>query len=269
MNILDEIIAFKRKEVSLRKSAVSISELESAPHFQRLTLSLKNDIARLDSTGIIAEFKRKSPSKGIINDTTDVQTTTSAYRRAGVSGLSILTDVKYFGGSKDDLIEAREINDIPILRKDFIVDEYQIIEAKSIGADVILLIAAALNPEYLLRLAAFAKSISLEVLMEVHSLEELESNVNDQIDLIGVNNRNLKTFETSIETSLKLVDEIPNDFVKISESGICDPSTIIELKKAGYDGFLIGENFMSQKDPGKACFEFVNKIRQLEVGDEA
>jgi len=269
MNILDEIVAFKKSEVEERKNAVSVKALENGLHYKRSTTSLKDHIRKPDLTGIIAEFKKRSPSKGIINESADVQTTTSAYRKAGVSGLSVLTDIKYFGGSDDNLIRAREVNDIPILRKDFIVDEYQIVEAKSIGADVILLIAAALDPGDLARLAAFAKGMGLEVLMEVHSLEELENNLNDQVDLVGVNNRNLKTFKTTVETSLKLGDHIPNDFVKISESGISNPSTIIELKQAGFEGFLIGENFMSQNDPGQACQEFVNDLRRLEVSHEA
>ncbi len=263
MNILEEIVDFKKVEVAKRKSNVPVSALENSPFFRSRRRSLKDNIRKPDSTGIIAEFKRKSPSKGTINDHADVRVTTSAYCRAGVSGLSVLTDVNYFGGSDGDLIQARKVNDIPILRKDVIVDEYQIIEAKSIGADVILLIAAALKPKNLAELATFAKEMELEVLMEVHSLEELENNLADQIDLVGVNNRNLKTFQTSFETSLELADHIPNDFVKISESGISNPSTIIELREVGFDGFLIGENFMSNNNPGKACQKFIKHIKSL------
>ncbi|MDA0193827.1 MAG: indole-3-glycerol phosphate synthase TrpC [Bacteroidetes bacterium] len=269
MNILEEIVAFKKIEIAERKSNVPANALENRPFFQFRRRSLKDSIRKPDSTGIIAEFKRKSPSKGIINDHADVRVTTSAYCRSGVSGLSVLTDSNYFGGSDADLIQAREVNDIPILRKDFIVDEYQIIEAKSIGADVILLIAAALDPKNLVELATFAKQMELEVLMEVHSLKELENNLSDQIDLIGVNNRNLKTFQTSIATSLELADHIPSDFVKISESGISNPSTIIELSQAGFEGFLIGENFMATNDPGKACAQFINDIESVKSSNSS
>ena len=184
--------------------------------------------------------------------------------QAGASALSVLTDSKYFGGSKEDLMVARKFNFCPILRKDFVVDEYQIIEAKSMGADAILLIAAALDPKKLQALAKFAKSLQLEILLEVHNNKELQDNLNADVDLVGVNNRDLKTFVTDIEISKKLADKIPNQFVKVSESGIENTTTIIELKKFGYEGFLMGQNFMQHSRPEKACRDFINELKRAE-----
>ncbi|HCD88873.1 MAG TPA: indole-3-glycerol phosphate synthase TrpC, partial [Algoriphagus sp.] len=249
MNILEKIIVDKYKEVAERKSLVPVKLLEKSTFFEGKVVSMKKYVTHPEKSGIISEFKRKSPSKGMINGAASVETVSIGYMQAGASALSILTDKDYFGGSNEDLKIARKFNFCPILRKDFVVDEYQIIEAKSIGADCILLIAAALEPEKLKSLAYFAKSLGLEVLLEVHDGDELAQSINDGVDLIGVNNRNLKTFEVSIDTSLELVDKIPSSFIKISESGISDPNTLIKLKKAGFDGFLIGENFMKSSRP--------------------
>ncbi|HNT51087.1 MAG TPA: indole-3-glycerol phosphate synthase TrpC, partial [Cyclobacteriaceae bacterium] len=183
---------------------------------------------------------------------------------AGASALSVLTDTKYFGGSSDDLIKARKVNSCPILRKDFTVDEYQIIEAKSIGADAILLIAAALNPVRLKQLTATAHSLNLEVLLEVHNREELDANLDAGADLIGINNRNLKTFVTDVNLSAQLASFIPNSFVKVSESGIENPETIIALKQHGYQGFLMGQSFMQHSNPELACREFITELKRLE-----
>jgi indole-3-glycerol phosphate synthase len=221
-----------------------------------------------EKSGIIAEFKRKSPSKGMINGSASVEQVSIGYMQAGASALSILTDKEYFGGSNEDLKVVRKYNFCPILRKDFVVDEYQIIEAKSIGADCVLLIAAALDPGKLKFLAAFAKSLGLEVLLEVHDGEELDRCLNDHVDLVGINNRNLKTFEVSLDTSLNLINKIPSNFVKISESGISDPNTMIELKKAGFDGFLIGENFMKSARPEQAAYNFIKEYRKLLTATE-
>jgi indole-3-glycerol phosphate synthase len=237
-----------------------VKQLEQSIFFSRQMISLKNSLKQDGQSGIIAEFKRQSPSKGVINATADVLQTTKGYVDAGATALSVLTDKLFFGGSNVDLIAARSVNHCPILRKDFIIDEYQIIEAKSIGADVILLIAASLRPEEVQSLAAFAHSINLEVLLEVHSLEELESNTSSEIDLIGVNNRNLKTFDVSIDLSRKLTEAIPKEFVRISESGISYPETVIELKKFGYQGFLMGENFMKHDRPELAAKEFIDSL---------
>jgi len=214
-----------------------------------------------ERTGIIAEFKRKSPSKGIINDKVKVAAVTNAYAVAGASALSVLTDKQFFMGKKADLVKARQANTIPVLRKDFMIDEYQVIEAKALGADIILLIAAILTPAKIQQLASLAKSLGLNVLLEVHNLEELERSINPNLDAIGVNNRNLADFSVSVETSFKLAEHIPADFLKISESAISNTDTIKELKKAGFNGFLIGENFMKQEDPGAAMREFVKGLR--------
>jgi len=213
-----------------------------------------------DRTGIIAEFKRKSPSKGIINDKVSVEKVTTDYAAAGASALSVLTDRQFFMGRKIDLVRARRNNKIPILRKDFMIDEYQVIEAKAFGADIILLIAAILTPQQIQQLASLAKSLELNVLLEVHNLEELQRSINPNLDAIGVNNRNLADFTVSVETSYQLAEHIPSEFLKISESAISDPETIRQLKKAGFNGFLIGENFMKQADPGAAMREFVGEL---------
>lgn len=263
MNILDKIIAQKHIEVAERSSMIPVKLLEKSVFFEGKVVSMKKYVTDSEKSGIISEFKRKSPSKGMINSAASVEAVSVGYMQAGASALSILTDTDFFGGSNADLKEARKFNFCPILRKDFIVDEYQILEAKSIGADCILLIAAALAPERLKELAAFAKNLGLEVLMEVHDGEELERSLCDDLDLVGVNNRNLKTFDVSLQTSLDLVDKIPSDFVKISESGISDPATLITLKKAGFDGFLIGENFMKSSRPEQAAYNFIKEYKKL------
>ncbi|TDK41524.1 indole-3-glycerol phosphate synthase TrpC [Algoriphagus formosus] len=267
MNILEKIIADKYREVAERKSLIPVKLLEKSIFFDGKVVSMKKYVTDPEKSGIIAEFKRKSPSKGLINGAASVEQVSIGYMQAGASALSILTDQEYFGGSSEDLKVARKFNFCPILRKDFVVDEYQIIEAKSIGADCILLIAAALEPEKLKSLAYFAKSLGLEVLLEVHDGEELEKSLNDGVDLVGVNNRNLKTFDVSIDTSLELVSAIPSSFVKISESGISDPKTLIELKKAGFDGFLIGENFMKSSRPEQAAYNFIKEFKKLAASE--
>ncbi|MBI1769251.1 MAG: indole-3-glycerol phosphate synthase TrpC [Bacteroidetes bacterium] len=260
MNILDQIIAHKKKEVAERQTIYPVKQLEQSVLFSRSTFSLKESLQQKNVSGIIAEFKRQSPSKGVINADADVEQTTKGYIDAGASALSILTDKYFFGGSNTDLIKARSINACPILRKDFVVDEYQVIEAKSIGADVVLLIGAALSPQRLRTLATFAHSLNLEVLLEVHSLEELQMHLSSKADLIGVNNRDLKTFEVNLDVSRKLSEHIPEEVVKISESGIAYPETVIELRKFGYEGFLMGENFMKQNRPEVAAREFIESL---------
>jgi indole-3-glycerol phosphate synthase len=258
MNILDEIVAWKKKEVAERKQQMDVTALEMSANYERSVLSLKKSLANESKTGIIAEFKRKSPSKGVINANADVVAITKAYTDHGAAGLSILTDEKFFGGRTDDLSKART-NEIPILRKDFIIDEYQIVEARAMGADVILLIAACLTPEQVKRLAAFAKTLELEVLLELHAEEELQHICHD-IDIIGINNRNLKTFEVDIDRSLRMAEHIQESRIKIAESGISSPENIRLFKEHGFKGFLIGENFMKESDPGKAFKEFVKNL---------
>lgn len=258
MNILDTIIAHKKKEVVERSSRVSVEELEKNALFSRPVLSLKQFLLDERRTGIIAEFKRRSPSKGIINDQADVVAVTSAYARLGASGLSVLTDESFFGGSTEDLIKAR-VNNVPILRKDFVIDEYQILEARAMGADVILLIAACLTPAEVKRLAAFANSLQLEVLLELHDEEEL-AHVNEHTQLVGINNRNLKTFVVDIDRSLAMAGKLPAGTIRIAESGISAPENIRVFKENGFQGFLIGENFMKAADPGKAFETFVSTL---------
>jgi indole-3-glycerol phosphate synthase len=261
MNILDKIVAHKKKEVEKDKARTSYTQLEESEYFHRETYSFKEFLLAPERTGIIAEFKRKSPSKGIINDGVTVKDVTNDYANAGASACSVLTDYGFFMGRKMDVTRARGAINIPILRKDFMIDEYQVIEAKSLGADIILLIAAILTPAEIKNLAALAKSLNLNVLLEVHNQEELERSIDINLDAIGVNNRNLADFTVSVENSFKLVDHIPNEFMKISESAISDTEIIKQLKQAGFNGFLIGENFMKQSDPGAAMREFVKGLK--------
>ena len=265
MNILNQIIEHKRKEVAERKSLYPTKLLEQSIYFGSPTVSLKKYIQRNDKSGIIAEIKRKSPSKGIINNAVSVERTSMGYMQAGASALSVLTDKEFFGGSNDDLTVARKFNFCHILRKDFTVDEYQIIEAKSIGADAILLIATVLSPAEIQQFSIQAKRLGLEVLLEVHSLEELKRSLADEIDLIGVNNRDLQSFSVSLDVSRELAGHIPNSFVKVSESGIESPESIVELKKFGYEGFLMGQNFMQHSRPEEAAKEFVKQLTKLET----
>lgn len=260
MNILDQIIESKKKSLGKKKDWYSIKKLEASPYFDRECESLVKRLSSGDTTGIIAEFKRRSPSKGIINDKADITNVVSSYENYGAAGISVLTDEEYFGGSNEDLIKARETVDIPLLRKDFIIDEYQVVEAKSIGADVILLIAACLTPAEVKRLTGIAKNLGLEVLLELHGEEEL-GHICNNVDMVGVNNRNLKTFEVDINTSLKLVDKIPAGKPAITESGISSVDSIVALRQAGFKGFLIGETFMKEADPGKAFAEFVTGLK--------
>jgi len=257
-NILDRIIASKAIEVASRKASTPISTLEKAPAFGRTCLSMKQSLLNSES-GIISEFKRKSPSLGWIHEEADVVDVTAGYSAAGASGISILTDLEYFGGTPQDLMAARAQVTCPILRKDFVIDEYQLYEAKAMGADVILLIAAALTVEQTAELARKAHELGLEVLLEVHNAEEL-GHANDFVDMLGVNNRNLKTFEQSIQTSFDLAALIPDKFVKVSESGISKTETVKELRKVGYRGFLMGENFMKEENPADALSKFISVL---------
>lgn len=261
MNILDKIIVRKREEVALAKETTSLAELEKFPLFDRKTYSLRESIVDKNRSGIIAEFKRASPSKGIINDKCTVKDVARGYELAGASAISVLTDADFFKGSLQDLTEARDAVTIPVLRKEFVIDRYQIAEAKAYGADVILLIAAVLSSDEIKDLSCYAKELGLSVLLEVHNKEELDRSIFDSIDAIGVNNRNLKDFTVSIQHSLDLVNLIPDSFIKVSESGISDPESIIELKEAGFQAFLIGENFMKTDNPQEAISSFINQIK--------
>ena len=262
MTILDKIIAFKKTEIAKIKAEVSVKKLVESPNFGRKVFSLKKSLLEVGSTGIIAEFKRQSPSKGIINDKVTIADVTNGYLDANVAAQSILTDTSFFGGSMADLMEARVINQQkPILRKDFIVDGFQIVEAKAIGADAILLIASCLTEKEIKNYGQLATDLGMEVLYEVHTQEDLDK-INDLNNkIIGINNRNLKTFEVDLDNSMKLANQIPDTCIKISESGISDPRIITGLKEFGFQGFLIGESFMKTENPGEACQEFISQIR--------
>lgn len=260
MTILDKIVERKRVEVSEAQAKVSIEELSEYPLFSRTCYSLKESVLDPQRTGIISEYKRASPSKGVINNINTVSEVVKGYQNAGASAISVLTDADFFQGSLKDLEEARSVLTIPLLRKEFIIDKYQIAEAKAYGADIILLIAACLTNEEVSELSNYSKTLGLNVLLEVHNEEELKGNLFDTVDAIGVNNRNLKDFSVSLAHSYDLVNKIPDTYIKVSESGISDPQTIRELKSIGYNSFLIGENFMKTTDPGKALLEFVKEI---------
>ncbi len=268
MNILEEIIAYKKQEVKDRKELFPIKLLEQSLFFSSQPVSLRKYLQRPDKIGVIAEIKRKSPSKGSINPHVNIEATSIGYMQAGASGLSVLTDQKYFGGKNDDLTVARKFNFCPILRKDFIVDEYQIIEAKSIGADVILLIAAALDTDEISQFSALAHSLGMEVLLEVHDERELQQSLVGSVDMVGVNNRDLKTFTTDIQTSKDLASKIPSEFVKVTESGINDPEAVRDLMNYGFEGFLIGEYFMQFGEPHRACRTFIRALKTRQQKEE-
>lgn len=261
MNILETIIKHKKEEVAVAKSKYKESAFVYSQMFEKKCLSLSAYIVHPESSGIIAEFKRKSPSKPYINMQADVQKITSGYTMAGASALSVLTDIDFFGGSNKDLQLAREVSEIPILRKDFVIDPYQILEAKSLGADAILLIAEVLTKAEIDTLSKVAVECGLEVLMEVHTSDQIKK-YHDRISNIGVNNRNLKTFTTDIQYSIDIFPQLPSATTKISESGLDHPNSVTSLKKLGFDGFLIGECFMKTEDPGNTLAAFIQKLKE-------
>lgn len=260
--MLQEIIENKRKKVEQQKQLYPTKLLEQSMYFGSNCVSLSHYLTRKDKSGIIAEFKRKSPSKGVINAYADVMQTTLGYMQAGASALSILTEQDFFMGKNEDLTIARDANYCPILRKDFTVDEYQIIEAKSIGADAILLIAAALEKDEIKSLYQLAKSLGLEVLFEIHGKDELDKLPSDEL-IIGVNNRNLKTMEVDLRTSFNIINELPKTSLLISESGLSNVDDVKQLKEAGYQGFLMGEHFMRTPNPAEALKQFIAKLNAL------
>lgn len=262
--ILDQIVAEKKLEVQSLKEQLTVSDFEKTTHYQRTPVSLSRRLMQRDNTGIIAEFKRKSPSKGFFTKAdTPVEPIAQAYELNGAAGISVLTDHQFFGGSLTDLHFARQTVAVPLLRKDFIIDSLQIHQAKADGADVILLIAAILTPQQVKDLAATATNIGLESLLEIHEENELQ-HVCDEVSMIGVNNRNLQTFEVSIETSLRLISQLPKNKPAISESGISNVESIVTLRQAGYRGFLIGENFMKQPDPTIAFAQFTKALKEAQ-----
>lgn len=257
MTILDKIIATKKEEVAKAKKKISVSGLSDSEFFARESFSLKKSVK--EKTGIIAEFKRQSPSKGIINDKVKPLEVVSAYEKFEASGISILTDTPYFGGSFQDLISVRNEIKIPILRKDFMIDEYQFFEAKSWGADVVLLIAACLSPSQVQEYTELAHELGMEVLLEIHTEEELK-HFNQNIDLVGINNRNLKDFKVDLEHSVRLKNLLPKDTLSVAESGIYSLKDFQFLKEKGFDAFLMGEFFMKNENPAQAFEEFSKQI---------
>ncbi len=258
INILDKIIANKRLEVERHKKETSINELEKRLSTITTPASFKEAIKN-SRTGLIAEFKRRSPSRDWIFKDAKIEDVIPLYSQNGASAISVLTDMDFFGGELADLELAGSLTKTPLLRKDFVVDEYQLYQAKISGASAILLIASALTIDETKQLAKKAKELNLDVLLEIHNEQELH-HINDKVDVVGVNNRNLGTFVTDIQISFDLTDKISNDFIKISESGISQPQTVIDLQQAGYKGFLMGENFMKTSNPGKALEDFINQL---------
>ena len=259
MKILDKIVEDKKIEINKLLSNSSISKLENSHLFSRKCISLKESIKN-NNSGIICEFKRRSPSNQNINYISSLSDVVSGYEEAGAAGLSILTNKKYFDGDTQDIIDIRDISNLPILRKEFIISEYQVIEAKSIGSDAILLIASILSEEEIIGYSSLANNIGLEVLLEIHSEDELYKISGDDIDIVGVNNRNLDTLEIDLNNSIELYGKIPSKFVKISESGISEVESILKLKEVGYNGFLIGEKFMKTNNPMESAYDFIKKI---------
>ena len=262
--ILDKIVAAKKVEVEKFKPLSSIQRFEKEGFFWNFTnRSLKQSLLKEGSTGIIAEFKRKSPSKGwFVNQDLEVEPVVRPYNDYGAAAISVLTDKEFFGGDLDDLIQTKIITDVPVLRKDFMIDPWQIAEAKAFGADVILLIAACLTPAEVKSMASYANEIGLEVLLELHEESELD-HICDETSIIGINNRNLKTFEVDIERSLRMAEKIPASKIKVAESGISSIDNISLFRQNGFKGFLIGENFMKEKDPGEAFRKFVGEMKSV------
>ena len=258
-SILDRIVTDKHTEVALRKQLIPIKQLEHSVLFEHQSPSLSTRLIN-STSGLITEHKRRSPSKDCINQNLNVQDVAKGYETAGACGMSVLTDMKYFGGSLEDLLNSKASCEIPLLRKEFIIDTYQIVEAKAYGADVILLIAAILSRDEIQAFSRLAQSLGMEVLLEIHNEDELQKSIMPSLNMIGVNNRNLKTFEVSLETSRTLSGLIPDEFVKISESGIRTVEDIKSLQPYGYKGFLIGENFMKTENPGAAAADFINLL---------
>lgn len=260
ISILDKIVINRREDVSKLKLLYPLTEIKSKIDTGITRNSLSKRLQINGASGIIAEFKRRSPSKGIINDRVNPEVVTRGYADAGATGLSILTEETNFGGSVADFSVARKVNPtIPLLRKDFMVDEYQIYEAAMMNADVILLIAAVLSKFDIDRYTAIAHDLGMEVLLELHDESELEKIVKG-VDLIGINNRNLKDFQIDMDRSLRLLASLPDDAIKISESGLSNPETVNYLRRKGFHGFLMGENFMKTEDPAATCKNFISKI---------
>ena len=261
-DILQEIVAWKRVEVEQQKQLVPPRDLYARVERLMADGICERSMSRSLSEspyGIIAEFKRKSPSKGWIHEDAQPMDVVPRYATSGASALSILTDNKYFGGTLDFIPQVRKAVDIPILRKEFIIDEYQLFEARYVGADAVLLIAADLSKEECRTLTRTAHELKLEVLLEMHSEQELDY-LECEPDMAGINNRNLGTFHTDVANSFRLAEKMDTDAIKVSESGISNPDTVRLLRQAGFRGFLMGECFMKEQDPGLALANFIKAI---------
>lgn len=259
MNILEQIVGRKHQEVIGQKSSVSISYLEKSCFFWSECRSFRKCLLQDGSAGIIAEFKRRSPSAGIINADAIPAETGIAYQNAGASAVSVLTDHDFFGGSLADLTDVRESIDLPVLRKEFIIDEYQVVESKSIGADAILLISGIIPDKALDSLFTLATSLGMEVLVEIHDEKDISS-IPHKAGLVGINSRNLSDFSVNKSSVARLIKKLPSGLTIIAESGIRSVTDYHFLRDAGFDGFLIGEHFMRNDDPGAACKSFVDSI---------
>lgn len=271
-DILDDIMKYKKIEVEQQKLNLPPAELYRRVEQMKADASLRprRSMSRAlasSDTGIIAEFKRRSPSKGWINESASLERIAGGYALNGASALSVLTDEKYFGGNLDFLRTVASMVDVPVLRKDFIIDEYQLFQAYEVGADAVLLIASCLSRESCMALASKAHELGMEVLLEIHSADEL-GHLDCGADMVGVNNRNLGTFHTDVNNSFALAELLPKDSVLVSESGISDPKTICRLQDAGYSGFLIGETFMKTADPAESLLRFVDEIRHCRKSEK-
>jgi indole-3-glycerol phosphate synthase len=260
--MLEKILNNRKKEVAQNKELYPVRLLEKSIYFESDCVSLQDYLRRKEKSGIIAEFKRKSPSKGTINQYADVTETTIGYMQAGASALSVLTEKTFFGGSDKDLIAARNANFCPILRKDFIFDDYQILESKSIGADAVLIIAACLEKNEIKKLYDLSRSLGLEVVFEIHSPDELDKIPGTDL-IIGVNNRNLKSMEVNLETSMKISKSISKEYMLISESGLSNPEDIARLREENFSGFLIGESLMKTPKPWETLELLISRIKEI------
>jgi indole-3-glycerol phosphate synthase len=263
MNILNDIIKIKRKEIISRKDMIPAQMYERNPAFHLMRASFADSL-RSSFPAIIAEFKRKSPSKGIINSSADLYQTITGYSESGVNAISVLTDSNFFGGSLTDLQDASFLTPLPLLRKDFIIDAYQIIEAKVYGASAILLIASVLTKDEVKKLAAFAIGLGLDILFEIHKEEDMDKFC-PEIKIVGVNNRDLQSFRVNPDNSIKLLEKIPAGCIKVAESGIQDTATISRLYQSGFQVFLIGETFMKTEKPWLTAKTYVNECRTFTV----
>lgn len=259
MNILERIVAAKKIETETRKKICPVKELERSAFFDKPVLSFFDSLNKKEPS-VIAEFKRKSPSKGIINNNADVEQVASGYFSAGVAAMSVLTDKEFFGGSEGDLEKVAKLSLLPLLRKEFIIDEYQVIEAKSIGASAILLIGSILTREQIKNLSMLAFSLGMEVLFEMHDIEDIDK-INPDIRIVGVNNRNLNTFKVDRSNSINMLGLLPEKCIKVAESGFESPEEVNMMFTEGYNAFLIGEKFMRSNDPGRSAAAFISALK--------